>query len=521
MLVTAMHSSSRILLSLFLASACVIALAQSPLELDETSLTIPLGTSRGVAIRGTQASRVEVSTSAADVATAERAPGGVRIRATGVGSASLLLRAGDTIRVLSVDVLPYAVTFPQALRVEVVGTPASGATVQGAIETALRTQLRKHPLAELSWSLPPVEAMGVGRTRAYQVRVRGRAPETFENVGNVDVIVRNLSLPAQEDDELWYCNYPEIVRNPRNLFAAHLRKETGARLLYHHVNGSQGPLLIRIQAVNNSSEPARVLLMPGDSRPNRDPVKAGLEAGAIYLRGWMHRSGEIVTIPPFSSMPIGFRRINPQETTSGLCTLRLLDGPDSLLVRTDALPALDLNNAWAEAERSPTPWRAVGFVPRNPIDAAPYELSKYVFPNPQRTERLAYSVGGRFGHVRIGQRPIAQEEHALNLDGNFGVIYRIQATLNNPTPNTADVELVFEASAGYSGALFLIDGAFQQAPLLMPKQETQIAKVSLPPGGSRTIQVTTIPLSGSSYPATLTARPVIATALHHLLGVQL
>jgi hypothetical protein len=70
------------------------------------------------------------------------------------------------------------------------------------------------------------------------------------------------------------------------------------------------------------------------------------------------------------------------------------------------------------------------------------------------------------------------------------------------------LECVFEASAGYSGALFVVNGEYIRTPLLQPKQEIQIAKVRLEPGGSKTYIVLTVPLSGSSYPATLAFRPV-------------
>ncbi len=39
------------------------------------------------------------------------------------------------------------------------------------------------------------------------------------------------------------------------------------------------------------------------------------------------------------------------------------------------------------------------------------------------------------------------------------------------------------------------------------KEEAKLAKVRLMPGAQKTLTLTTVPLSGSSYPATLVVRP--------------
>ncbi len=108
----------------------------------------------------------------------------------------------------------------------------------------------------------------------------------------------------------------------------------------------------------------------------------------------------------------------------------------------------------------------------------------------------------------IGQKPIAGEDHTSNLDGNFGVIYKIKGSIKNPTEEATDVDLVFEASAGYMGGIFLVDGIMIQTPLLSPKGEQRIARFHLARGATRTFDVVTLPVSGGSYPATLYLRPV-------------
>ena len=94
------------------------------------------------------------------------------------------------------------------------------------------------------------------------------------------------------------------------------------------------------------------------------------------------------------------------------------------------------------------------------------------------------------------------------LEGNFGVVYTIKARLENPTLQPADIEVIFESSAGYSGGLFVVNGRMVRTPLLQPKEEAQITRVHLGPGENESLRILTFPLSGGSYPATLTIRPV-------------
>ena len=94
------------------------------------------------------------------------------------------------------------------------------------------------------------------------------------------------------------------------------------------------------------------------------------------------------------------------------------------------------------------------------------------------------------------------------LDGNFGVIYEISATISNSQAVDSDVEVVFEPSAGYSGAIFQIDDRYVITPRILPKNEARIAKYRLKAGEIRKLKILTVPLSGSSYPASLFIRMV-------------
>jgi hypothetical protein len=340
------------------------------------------------------------------------------------------------------------------------------------------------------------------------VKVSISAPGTISRSGTLTVQVNNIGLMPRSEDALWYCNDPERITKKLNLFAAELDPEKSARLLYHHINDSSRLMVVRTLVINNSDSDVQVCLTPGDSAPTMDPVSAGLRAGDMFLRAWISDSGEVITIPGHSCIPISCRKLKPKAVISGLCSIRHVGGSSKLLVRTDALGLDDLEPRWQPALSSSTPWREVGPLMTRSWDTSEYMISEHVYPTPYRSESAEFKVGGRFSVTRLGQKSILRQDSSGRLDGNFGVIYDIAASISNTQEESADVEVVFEPSAGYSGAIFMIDDRYVMTPKLLPKSEARIATYRLKPGESKKLKIMTMPLSGSSYPATIYIRMV-------------
>ena len=490
------------------ASRLQSAFALPALKLSAVSITTYPGDNKVIKLQGSWAHLAEVQVDNSQVATATRIPGGIKVQTVGVGDATVSVAYPDGLQTIEVSVRPWAVNLPQNLVATVTGYPASAETVKGAIESALRTQLVAQPQTKVDFELGSPSLLSEGMARTIPVKISASAPNAFDRAGSVNVLVRNLGLVSRKDAELWYSNDPENVKQAGPLFSAPVVSNVPIRLLYHHINASTAPLYIRVQVVNDSDESAQIALMPGDCPPDKNPVRAGLKAALQYFRAWTSSSGEVVTIPAHSTIPISLRRLAVGETTSGLCGLRLVSGPKSVLLRTDAWPPFPLEANWQPALVSSTPWRIVGSHPINDFDRAPYQASLHIYPNPYRVEGVQYSVGGRYGFVRIGQKPIARQDRTSQLDGNFGVIYNIDANVENKTAEATEIEVVFESSAGYSGGIFFVDGQVVETPLMQPKAETRIARFRVEPGSVKKFAIVTVPLSGSSYPATITIRPM-------------
>jgi len=483
------------------------ALTVPPIALPFDTLKLPLGKAQSVDLSGSQLAKIAIQTDDAKVVKATLSGAKLNLQPLALGESTISLSAGTFVKTLRVRVLPYAAVLPQSFSLSVTGDPASAETVRGALETALWTKFQSQSSTEATFKVPPVEAIGVEQARTYVVGVKAGGADTFPVEGQIQVTVRNEPLAYKAESELWYCNNPETVTRYQNLFAARLRSNDPIRFLYHHLNAMPGGLVIDAQAVNDSELPARILVIPGDKR-DRNPVLAGLLAGDQLLRNWIRFSGEVVTVPPKSSVSLALRRLSPGETMSGLAYVRLLPGgPPALLVRVDSVPGDEMGAKAEAAMTIAAPWRRLPPAPITRSDRTKVELSAHVYPAPFKSEEVDFAVGGRHGFVRIGQKPIPRPD-GKGLDGNFGVFYTIDAKMDNPQVDPADVEVVFEASAGYSGALFVLNGEVRRTPLLQPKEEAQIARIRLQPGEKKELTFLTVPLSGSSYPATIVVRPV-------------
>lgn len=485
------------------------ALALPEVKLSATEIAIRSGAAERIWLTGSKAGAAKVSSADPNIVRVTRSIGQLNLQAVGAGSTNVVIDSGEKQWTVAVRVLPIAATFPQQFSATVTGMPATPATVRGAATQAIWTQLKALEGADLKFTVPEIGTIPPGQARTVTVPVRVSAPNAASAEGNVTVTVRNQPLVVSPESELWYCNYPEPLTKFEQVFGANLREGSPARMLYHHINEMGRGLLYHAQILNTSNVPAQVLIIPGDSPTDKNPVFAGIEAAEMFLRNWIQSSGEVVTIPPGQSLPLAFRRLAPKETVSGLVYLALLPGgPQNVVVRADAKPTFTAEGRWTAALNDHAPWRVLGAMTPTESDLQTNAWSEYIYPEPFRTIDVSYQVGGRHGFVRIGQKPIPRADGGKALDGNFGVVYTINARVENPTSQATDIEVVFEASAGYSGALFVLNGQVMRTPLLQPKDERRILRMRLDAGQTRMFTLQTIPLSGGSYPATLAIRPV-------------
>src|SRR5437763_48115 len=118
------------------------------------------------------------------------------------------ITAGNATATLSVEVWPYAASLPQTVAANVTGFPASEDIVQGAVEGAIRTQLKTVPGAAVTFHIENQSTLDTGSNQGIDVKISVEAPHTFSKEGTVHVTLKNLPIAKRSEGELWYCNDP-------------------------------------------------------------------------------------------------------------------------------------------------------------------------------------------------------------------------------------------------------------------------------------------------------------------------
>jgi hypothetical protein len=177
--------------------------------------------------------------------------------------------------------------------------------------------------------------------------------------------------------------------------------------------------------------------------------------------------------------------------------LRLLSG-DLALVRVTAEP--EDQRVVEDSYEVPVPARG--------IDPQRIVFSEHVYPGPLQEYSVTYTAGKQWVFLRLGKDALKHATQDMQLYGNYGVTYDIKAKIENPLSEPVTTEIAFEATAGPASGIFVVDGNLVKVRYLTPPSEISLGKVTVAPGQTKSFSISTIPLSGSAYPATLIIRPM-------------
>lgn len=484
------------------AGALRQALDLPGLTVSASRLVVPLGGTRIVRLDGPAQGNVFVATASARTGTVSWSsdPAGkdLMLRGVSAGRETLVVTRDGATATVVVAVQPYAGYIAAIKPVTVTGTVVPAELVGRHVFARALAAARLSPGARAQITAPalPIAPVMAGQTRTYDIPLLLSGPEMISVQGVVRVSVVVQKLVPVPTATLFYSNHPERVARFGTLFVGRLATGIGStRLLYHHQSMMDRAAWFTVELVNDGSSPTTVQVVGGPAGPVLDTVWVGYRAASLFVRDFLQEVGALVEIPARSRVALTAVRLAPGLTISGLVELRTVGG-NPPLVRVAADVPGEAQSARAELVPAP-----LG------DDAQADGLSDQVYPKPRKQIKERYAVGSRWAFVSIGRVPIKTADDALRLEGNYGVFYDIELTLENPTDRTAPAQIVFEPSAGLAGGVFLIDGKTVEIPQTDRPAETTLARYDLPPGAKQLVQIKTLPLSGSNYPATLIVRP--------------
>jgi hypothetical protein len=496
-----------------------VLLSQPALMPSENHLRIPLGERRTIKIEGAADSNdIDVLSDRPDRVYAEFDAATRTLMATAVrpGRAAITIRTGGEnaveMTIPAVALIP-AGTIGDSTAIDVTGMPdappdvladAYGAALAHLIDAAPGAAVHITPAPEFD------SGLASGKTLVLRQRIRLCSPDMIpvEKVATITL----ANQPASIDYPPWllYCNNPEQVKTAQTLFHGPLADSQPWRLVYHHQNISAGPLIFHVDVINPTDYPVPLRVVEGIAEPGEDTVQVGRRAGAAFLSAFESGAGVIHDIPPHARCPVLAQRFAAGLTVSGIVQIAQLSGRiGSLQLQVSAdspddypvTPVGQFTAAFSTMEQMAMPDAPFTSAPAGKAAVTPYQ-----FGSPLITRESTYAVGGPWAYVRMGESDAALTAALgpMRLYGNYGADYDIHLTLRNPTTEEKPVGIFFSPEAGSAAGIFQIDqGPIQEFDPLSPPNERRLARIVLPPGGVKTAEVRTIPLNGSSYPASI------------------
>ena len=477
-------------------------LSLPPLSVDRAALLVPLGEARAVKVRSLIAAPVELDVSDASVITVdvETEPGALIVTGASVGDATMTIRCEDYTTPVQVSDRKYAARMLSAkTKAVVTGWDAPASVVSLAARDAACRAISLEPGAKLSSLKVEQAAHALSPNQVFEtpVQIQAAGDDYIPAKLNARVAIENQPLSPAPTSWIMYSNDPERLLKYQTLFVGRTTStESAVRLLYHHQNMMKRRIGFVIDVVNPSDSAAAVHVIEATPQPMIDTVGVGYTAGLAFLQNLRSMIGRVIEIPPGTRRVIVSQPLDHRHTASGILELRQLTG-EPLFVRAIAKP----EGLRVSQDPEDIAISATG------VDPAKVAISTHVYPNPTKKLSVTYAVGKPWVFLRLGKDALKHASEEKQLHGNYGVIYEIEAKIENPLSRPHTVELAFEATAGPAGGIFIVDGNIVRVKSLRPPGERSLGKVTIPAGRSRVVSIRTMPLSGSAYPATLIIRP--------------
>jgi hypothetical protein len=384
---------------------------------------------------------------------------------------------------------PPAAELPELLEVPVTGNPADAEVIGEAIARRLEQAARRLPGGTMEIRLPRVPPLGPGEEAVLPVRVAARHPSGSPRTRTVWVRLVNLFLPLSDPKRLVLSNNPERMRSPGLFLTERLGPGEAVRLLYHHQNATGRGMVVLVRLKNPGPQPARIHLQAAAPRPWHDTMATGHAAARRFLQLVASGGGYVLELPPHSAFTFWTQPLPVDFVVSGLLQAQLLEG-NGLEIRVGLRPSYVLDPA-----------------PLPEVEPEPTNHPRGVFARPVLEVRRRLAVGAS-EIVEVGaSRAFRDLFTEAVLVGDYGVLYRLLLELANPAPEPREARLVVRAAGGPAYAAFVVNGQLLDLSYLAGSRERELLTVLLPPAGSETVTLLTVPSAGSYLPLHLFLKP--------------
>ncbi len=350
-------------------------------------------------------------------------------------------------------------TFSQAETIYVTGNPASASFLREVLESK-------------GWNVFPSGPLAVGRSWS---------PKPGKEVINLDWSAPPVALAALSD-------HPEDVDRRGQLFSGGLSNLRPVRLQYYHLGSLKGPSpTIWLQINNPTTTPARIHLTQAVGKPSTDYFSTGHTNNVAWFEKALRGEGQFFDIRPGETRTIFSQDLPLEKVVSGTLTLTSVSGSPltyQLVAAPDHKESVSLNNLLKEKDVH----------------------SRGFYPVAVQQIRTEHTIGSEETRVTVGGLRQETFYGVRELRGDYGILYDLEIDLVNPTPRSAQVELLFNPRGGAATATILMDATIVEVPQTEAFAESRFATLDVPAHSSRRLLLQTVPEGASSYPVRIVLR---------------
>ena len=416
------------------------------------------------------------------------------VRGNNMGYAICRVIVGGESSQFLVNVRKFAGFMKAVPTVKITGNPCP----EDVAELAVRQEVIRNASLEPGVSFKITGISGhkgdyaVSSNRMVRVAVKITGEGYLDYATVLPIVVSNLSMRYEKPEVLFYSNNPERLLKFQQLFNGQLEFDKPSRILYHHQSALASTARFLVDIINPNNESISLRVTRGTPEPMVDTVIVGYVAGRSFLRDYYSNTSVIETLPAQSRLVLFSESLGNLKTASGILQITQLTKGQGALLRVQALP-LGIDDV-AQGSITPSP------------NALIAQLSDHRYLMPVKQIEAQYTVGKNWAFINMGKQALTNGETNKVLYGNYGVSYEIKVKINNPTEVKKKVNVLFDPTAGFASGTFMIDGKLTNARFVKPPTEYTLASYDLKPGEERNIQIQTIPLAGSNYPAKIIVR---------------
>ena len=406
------------------------------------------------------------------------------------GQGSFVLTREKIRSAIYVAIREPAGVLPEQVSITVTGNPATKDFLR---DSAIRSVLSRTSLKAGSYLLfdeyVPFDCpsfLSRGESKSFELPVKIENPLYYPVRESVKVQVVNKIIPTSEASLLMISNRPEKIEDDGILFQEKVEPQKPVRLLYYHQNSPTSidrEFLMKL--TNPSTKTVEMKLLSGTSGPDQDVFFVGHRSTVRFLQDYSSDAGQIITIPPKGEFIICRAFMKPGDVVSGLVEIHLLNNiPLSVIVQ-----AGQPDIAFDKEEVLPD-------------DFDPFKIHpKGIFAEPNILSSLTYNAGSDDLTIPVGVSPwLSDIETGAPNQGNYGVIYKFNIILNNPSGEEKTLKIYFSPVNGIARGVFIIDSNLYETQLLRPGKTSLVTEILLSPKERRSMKICTTPQSGSCYP---------------------